>query len=139
MATSGAYARQLKALLPQGVAWNLEPDSMVSRVMLALAEELARIDGRAAALIQEIDPRTTLELLPDWERMLALPDICAPAAQTLQERRAACAKKSPPKRARLARERNPYGEVGCLRGGRITLRPYFGHCKAFALFRCMVR
>jgi len=69
-----AYARQLKQLLPQGAAWLLESGSVVSRTMLALAEELARVDARGSDLVEESDPRTATETLDAWERMLGLPD-----------------------------------------------------------------
>jgi uncharacterized protein YmfQ (DUF2313 family) len=71
-----AYARQLKQLLPLGVAWNLESGSVLSKLLLGLADELARVDARGETLINEWDPRTTLELLEDWERVLGLPDGC---------------------------------------------------------------
>jgi uncharacterized protein YmfQ (DUF2313 family) len=75
--------------MPPGAAWRLESDSVLSAFMLAVAEELARVDGRAEDLMRELDPRTTTELLPDWERVMGLPDPCVSAAQTIQERRAA--------------------------------------------------
>lgn len=87
--SAAAYARQLKALLPQGVAWNLQPESVLSKVMLALADELSRVDSRAVDLEREIDPRSTVELLIDWERILDLPDGCTPDGQTVEQRRAA--------------------------------------------------
>ena len=71
-----AYARMLKALLPRGPLWRLEADSLISRVLLAIADELARIDARADDLIREIHAPTTLELLPDFERVYGLPDPC---------------------------------------------------------------
>jgi uncharacterized protein YmfQ (DUF2313 family) len=50
---------------------------------------LAEVDSAANALYDEADPRTTTLLLPDWERVAGLPDICVDGAdQTLQERRA---------------------------------------------------
>lgn len=83
------YARQLKALLPQGVAWDMGDGSWLSRFMLAVAGEMARVDGRAGDLLREMDPAATVEMLSDWERVLGLPDACVPAEQTLQARRAA--------------------------------------------------
>jgi uncharacterized protein YmfQ (DUF2313 family) len=56
-------------------------------MLTALAVEFARIDMRAAELREEADPRTTVEMLPDWERVAGLPDPCAGQAQTLAERR----------------------------------------------------
>jgi uncharacterized protein YmfQ (DUF2313 family) len=84
-----AYARHLKQLLPPGVAWNLEPDSNLSKLLTGIADECARIDGRGAALIDETDPRTTFELLTDWERVLGLPNPCVTTEQTVAQRRAA--------------------------------------------------
>ena len=37
-------------------------------------------------LIDESDPRSTLEMLNDWERAFGLPDSCTDAADTLAER-----------------------------------------------------
>lgn len=88
--TADDYLSQLQALLPSGPAWPREPDATLTRLLNAWADELARVDGRAAQLIDEADPRTTLELLPDWERVAGLPDSCsAGIATTLSERRAA--------------------------------------------------
>lgn len=69
--TAAAFARMFKALLPPGV-WRLDADSFLSLVFLAGGDELERIDGRGADLIEESDPRTAVELLPDYERVLAL-------------------------------------------------------------------
>ncbi len=71
-----AYARMLKALLPRGVLWRLESDSVISRVLLAIADELARIDTRTDDFLREIHPPTTSELLADFERTYGLPDPC---------------------------------------------------------------
>lgn len=64
----------LKQLLPPGHVWNLEPDSLTSRLLAATADEFARVSRRANELIAETDPRTATETLPDWERVLGLPD-----------------------------------------------------------------
>lgn len=83
-----AYARQLKELLPPGSVWLLLPGSWISRALLAIGTELARIDARALELLEEADPRTTTELLTDWERVLGLPDGCVlELADTTAERR----------------------------------------------------
>ena len=84
------YLSQLQALLPQGPAWPRDAGATLTKLLNAWADELARVDGRAAQLLEEADPRTTLELLPDWERVAGLPDPCgASIASTLAERRAA--------------------------------------------------
>lgn len=90
--TSSDYLVQLQALLPQGPAWPREVDAALTQLLAAWAEELARVDGRAADLVEEADPRTTAELLADWERVAGLPDPCVAAlagTQTTAQRRAA--------------------------------------------------
>ena len=82
MLTADAYARMLKALLPPGKLWRLVA-SVLAEFFLGCADELARVDARAADLINEADPTTATELLPEYERELEL----APAA-TIEERRA---------------------------------------------------
>ena len=90
--TSADYRAQLQALLPQGPAWPREADAALTQLLAAWADELARVDGRAAALVEEADPRTTAELLADWARVAGLPDPCVAAlagTQTTARRRAA--------------------------------------------------
>lgn len=82
-----AYRAQLQALLPSGAAWPRESNTALARFLAALAEEFARVDFRAEQLVDEADPRTTAELLADWERVAGLPDSCVTVAQTTQERR----------------------------------------------------
>jgi len=89
MLSATEYLSLLVALQPPGSALPREGDSIWSLLLQAEAEELARVDGRAADLVVESDPRTSAELLPDWERVCGLPDGCAAAAQTMAERRAA--------------------------------------------------
>jgi uncharacterized protein YmfQ (DUF2313 family) len=67
-----AYARMLKLLLPPSGIWRLDPDSNISKLMRACGDELERVSGRAADLIEEADPQTTTELLAEFERMLGL-------------------------------------------------------------------
>lgn len=81
------YLRQLQALLPSGAAWSREPDAVLTKLLLALADEFARVDARAEQLVEEADPRTTFELLEDWERIAGLPDPCVGAGQGTQQRR----------------------------------------------------
>jgi uncharacterized protein YmfQ (DUF2313 family) len=87
------YREHLQALLPRGAAWPREPGTVLTQVLDGLAQELARVDLRVENLLDEINPRTTYELLSDWERVLGLPDPCVPAGQTTAERRSAVAAK----------------------------------------------
>lgn len=92
--TEDDYLRQLQALLPQGYAWPRDEDAVLTRLLAALAVECARVDLRGDELINEADPRTTSELLTDWERVAGLPDACLTIGQqTIQQRRAALVSK----------------------------------------------
>ena len=83
-----AYLEQLKALIPPGRAWSRERGTTLGAFLESAAHELAEIDGEAVALLFDIRPATTTELLPDWERVAGLPDNCSSLASTLVERRA---------------------------------------------------
>lgn len=78
----------LQALLPPGAAWNRDDDSNLTALLLALSYEFCRIKRRGRNLLDEIDPRTTLELLEDLERVYGLPSPCV-TPTTLEGRRAA--------------------------------------------------
>lgn len=81
-------ARGLAGLLPKGIIWEVRPDSDLEALLLARGDELARMRAKADGLIDEIMPDTCSEdLVGDWERILGLPDPCAPTPSTLQERR----------------------------------------------------
>lgn len=66
------YARMLKFLLPPGKVWRLDAGSLLSQALLAVADELARVDERVRDLLTEANPETTSELLGDFERVLDL-------------------------------------------------------------------
>lgn len=83
------YAEQLRNLFPRGRAWNDDPSSFLYKLRMAIAEELARIHSRSLNLQEELDPRTTDELLSDFERVLDLPDDCITEEQTFEQRRQA--------------------------------------------------
>jgi uncharacterized protein YmfQ (DUF2313 family) len=71
------YAQALISLLPRGTAWSRDPESILIRTMIGLAQYWGFVDGRAADLLEiESDPRLTTELLSDWERNWGLPDSC---------------------------------------------------------------
>lgn len=78
-----AYERMLSALLPPGKVWRLDAASVLYKLLLGSSDELARVDQRVADLLNEADPSTAVELLPDYERELDLV-----AAATNAERQA---------------------------------------------------
>ncbi len=85
--TPGAYFAQLKALLPRGPLWRLTRGGTFEGLLRAIADGLFRVRRRALDLQAEADPRTTYELLPEWEASCGLPDGCLPNGGTLTERR----------------------------------------------------
>lgn len=86
--------QHLQALLPSGLPWPRSSSAALTKLLAALGAEMDRVDARGMDLIGEIDPRSTLELLADWERVCGLPDACsAEMATTLQERRAGLVEK----------------------------------------------
>lgn len=89
-ANADEYLLLYQGLLPLGAAWPREPGATLTKMLFAQADEATRIHNRAVDLLDEADPRTTAELIGDWERVTGLPDACsAPYVTTLQERRAA--------------------------------------------------
>jgi uncharacterized protein YmfQ (DUF2313 family) len=81
------YFSALAALLPKGLAWPRNLDSVLMRTVKGLAQYWGFVDGRAADLLErETDPRITLEMLSDWERAFGLPDPCLAEPLTIGER-----------------------------------------------------
>lgn len=65
--TVESYAGAMRALLPPGKLWRFIGESVIGKLLLGCAEEFVRIDQRAADLLNESDPTTALELLPEYE------------------------------------------------------------------------
>ena len=82
------YIAALTMLLPEGPAWpTWTSNSNLSKWIEGASQIWGDIDGRADdLLVRESDPRSTLELLPDWERNWGLPDKCVAEPLTLSDR-----------------------------------------------------
>lgn len=77
------YAVALRRLLPQGLAWPSNPSAVLTKVVNGLTGVFGYVDERAADLLEiETDPRSTNELLPEWEEAFGLPDDCTPLPPT---------------------------------------------------------
>ena len=76
----------LKLLLPIGAYDRAAP--VLSAELSAEGKQLDAVQDSAAALLLEIDPRTTVQLLADWERVYGLPDEGLMTAVTIAERQA---------------------------------------------------
>lgn len=88
MSTNSQYTKLLKTLLPKGDAWNRAAGTIWQDFLSSFAEELVRIHLRAENdFLRELNPATSLEMLPDWERILGLPDECIGAAVSTEDRR----------------------------------------------------
>lgn len=84
------YAQAFADLFPTGPAWSREPDAALMLLLSGLSGIWERVDARAADLRErETDPRRTVEMLPDWERALGLPDSCLSEPLTIEDRQRA--------------------------------------------------
>lgn len=83
------YHAQLRSLLPPGPAWDIEFTPEVDQLLQLGAELLAVEDKRALDLLGESDPDRVRELVPDWERVMQLPDPCLGDSPLFEDRRLA--------------------------------------------------
>lgn len=67
------YSRMMMNLLPPGKVWRLVAESITATLLAASADELGRLEDRSVNLLNEADPRTAVELLPEYESELELP------------------------------------------------------------------
>jgi len=82
------YADQLELLLPPG-RLEAHPVGPNTRALIeAIAEEFARTHERVVQLAAEQAPRSTSEMISDWEKTLGLPDACVGGSNSIDERRA---------------------------------------------------
>lgn len=81
-----------RKLLPRGLAWTRQLGSVLQGFWQACADVLAAVHARASVLSEtESFPPTSVELLPDWEAVLGLPDPCLPVPPSTAARQAAVA------------------------------------------------
>ena len=81
--TETDYTNLLRQLLPPGPAWEGEE---IQDLIAKLAKEMARTDQRIYALFSEMDPNTVTELVPEWEKVMNLPDPCLGEAPSFSDR-----------------------------------------------------
>lgn len=75
-----AWLSTLQAMLPPGRALSREPGSNLTALLMGIAARLAAAQKRFEDLVQEWEPRRATMMLPDWERLLGLPDPCLPTS-----------------------------------------------------------
>lgn len=83
-ATSEDYLEPFLALLPRGRAWPRE--GLLLDLCHGLSMEFSRVRRAGLGLLDEIDPATCRQHLPDYERVLGLPE-CADLPEELEDRR----------------------------------------------------
>ena len=147
--TGDDYADALSALLPQGQAWprsfETEDNTPIGRARSALMKVVRGLTGiwgdfelRASTLLEiESDPRSTVELLPDWERNFGLPDPCYQSPQSVSDRQRALVMRMT---LEGAQSRAFFIEIAAQIGYTITIteyRPFFiamdgcGDCRVY--------
>lgn len=85
--TSDDYQSALLAYFPRGRVWQPGPDTPQTNLAKALAKSFQRVDASAISLLAGSFPATALELLPEWEESLGLPDNCTIGETYTIERR----------------------------------------------------
>lgn len=80
------FTNALLNLLPRGRVWPRDPDSTMFAFWEAMAGTWKRNSDAAIGLANDSPPFSLNQMLPEWELTLDLPDDCAPAGQTIQQR-----------------------------------------------------
>ncbi len=73
LAAPNKYSRMMMALLPPGRLWRTVASGTLATVFAGCADELGRVEARTTDLLNEADPSTAVELLPEYESELRLP------------------------------------------------------------------
>lgn len=82
------FLAAFQALMPRGRVWPRDADAVQTNVLSGLSPSQARQNARSNQLLVDAFPVSTIELLPEWELTLGLPDPCAGPSPTIATRRA---------------------------------------------------
>ena len=77
--TEKDYEHQINTLLPRGPIWQRRSGGVLDAILYALGREAARVDERANRVIEEADPRTSIEELSRWFDEWGIPSACLEA------------------------------------------------------------
>ncbi|WP_175980069.1 YmfQ family protein [Caballeronia zhejiangensis] len=80
------FASVIHALMPRGLVWPRDPTAVQAQVIAGLGPTWARHTQANNQLLVDAFPATAVEMLPEWESTLNLPDPCAGSSPTLQGR-----------------------------------------------------
>ena len=78
--------------MPRGRAWPRDPEAYLPKYVNGFAQRLADLELSADELLLEMRPETTVQLLPEWEAYLGLPE-CESTSQSFERRLAAVVEK----------------------------------------------
>jgi uncharacterized protein YmfQ (DUF2313 family) len=82
------FADALADLLPNGIAWPRDYDSILMMLVFGMAGPWADVALAADSLLEtESDPNKATIMLPDWEQTFGLPDKCLAEPLTVADRR----------------------------------------------------
>lgn len=87
--TKDDYTQAHAQLMPRGLAWPRSPSGVLMKVLAAFSRTYAALHAALILLTRELDPRSTSQLLGEWEGFAGLPDACSLVQGTETERRAA--------------------------------------------------
>lgn len=81
------FQAAMLALMPRGRAWPKDLSSLQATLLAALSKSYERSSNSAGQLLVDAFPSSTIQLLPEWESSMGLPDPCDGSDPTLQARR----------------------------------------------------
>lgn len=80
------YLAALQALMPRGRVWSRDPSTVQTKVLAGLTKSYEAQNARSNNLLSDAFPRTSVELLPEWEATLGLPALAAGPAPSVLAR-----------------------------------------------------
>ncbi|ENM3953878.1 YmfQ family protein [Vibrio cholerae] len=86
------WSNSIMQQMPRGVIWQRETTLDLYKYAAGYAPRLEAAEISAEGLLFEMRPETTLQMLPEWEDYLALPE-CNAGKQAIESRRAAVVEK----------------------------------------------
>ena len=81
--TDADFVAAFQGGLPTGPIWPREPDAVLTQTILPLVKGYTRNAASALALLSDAFPLAPVQLLPEWQATLGLPDPCAGPAPSL--------------------------------------------------------
>lgn len=73
------YEQCIEQLLPRGPIWKRRHGSILDSLVFSFARELTRVDRKIDSILNESDPRTSLDMLSEWFIDWGIPSECLAA------------------------------------------------------------